>query len=347
MHHEGTKSTKKKYKTLCPSCLRGENFLQNFDMIDSLPHLKSSDFPAITRNKLEVLQVNLGYLCNLSCTHCHVNSGPKRTELMGQATIAQVLDFIDKHEFHTLDLTGGAPEMNPHFRYLVMQARNRGLKVIDRCNLVILLEKGFEDTAGFLAENQVEIVASMPCYLKENVDKQRGKGTFTASIQALQLLNELGYGQANTGLELNLVFNPQGATLPPEQQALEHTYKQYLHEHYCIVFNHLFAMTNLPVQRFGSVLLSTGRFDDYLQLLKDNFQAPNLEKVMCKNTLSVDWQGFVYDCDFNQMLHVPLGGNQKIHLAQVSELMGKNIATMQHCYGCTAGQGSSCGGAIN
>lgn len=316
-------------------------------MIDSLPYLKNSDFPAITRNKLEILQVNLGYLCNLSCTHCHVNAGPKRTEIMDKATIDQVLAFIDKHALHTLDLTGGAPEMNPHFRYLVTQARDRGLKVIDRCNLVILLEKGFEDIPGFLAENKVEIIASLPCYLEENVDKQRGKGTFNASIKALQLLNGLGYGKADTGLHLNLVFNPQGATLPPEQQALELSYKQHLHKHYGIVFNRLFAMTNLPVQRFGSVLLSTGRFDDYLQLLKDNFHAPNLDKVMCKNTLSVDWQGKVYDCDFNQMLRLPLSGKQKIHLAEVTELTGKTIVTMQHCYGCTAGQGSSCGGAIN
>jgi len=316
-------------------------------MIDSAPHLTNSDFPAIKRNKLEILQVNLGYLCNLSCRHCHVNAGPKRTELMDRDTIDQVLAFIDNHKIHTLDLTGGAPEMNPHFRYLVMQARQRGLKIIDRCNLVILLEQGFEDMAGFLAENRVEIVASLPCYLKENVDKQRGKGTFNASIKALQLLNELGYGQDNGELQLNLVFNPQGAALPPEQQALERTYKQHLHEHYGIVFNHLFAMANLPVQRFGSVLLSTGRFDDYLQLLKDNFHAPNLDKLMCKNTLSVDWQGFVYDCDFNQMLRLPLGGKQKIHLAEVLELTGNAIATLQHCYGCTAGQGSSCGGAIN
>jgi radical SAM/Cys-rich protein len=315
-------------------------------MIDSLPFLRGSDFPAITRNRLEILQVNLGYLCNLSCTHCHVNAGPKRTELMDKATIDQVLDFIDKHELHTLDLTGGAPEMNPHFRYLVMQARKRGLKIIDRCNLVILLEQGFEDMGGFLAENRVEIVASLPCYLQENVDKQRGKGTFNACIKALQRLNELGYGQADSNLELNLVFNPQGATLPPEQQALEQAYKHHLHEHYGIVFNRLFALANLPVRRFGSVLLSTGRFDEYMQLLKDNFQASNLDKVMCKNTLSVDWQGFVYDCDFNQMLQLPLGGRQKIHLSQVSELKDEPIATLKHCYGCTAGQGSSCGGAI-
>lgn len=317
-----------------------------FRMLDSLPYLINSDFPAITRNKLEILQVNLGYLCNLSCAHCHVNAGPKRTELMDKATMDQALAFIDKHKIHTLDLTGGAPEMNPHFRYLVTQARDRGLKVIDRCNLVILMEQGYQDLAGFLAENRVEIVASLPCYLKENVDKQRGKGTFKASIKALQMLNELGYGLADTGLQLNLVFNPQGATLPPGQQALEQAYKHYLHEHYGIVFNRLFALTNLPIQRFGSVLLSTGRFDGYMQLLKDNFEASNLDKVMCKNTLSVDWQGFVYDCDFNQMLQLPLSGKQKMHLSQVTGLTGKTIVTMQHCYGCTAGQGSSCGGAI-
>ena len=316
-------------------------------MLDSLPLLKNSDFPAITRNKLEILQVNLGYLCNLSCTHCHVNAGPKRTELMDKATIDEILNFIDHHDVHTLDLTGGAPEMNPHFRYLVTQASNRGLKVIDRCNLVILLEEGFQELAEFLAENRVEIVASLPCYLKDNVDKQRGKGTFDASITALQKLNALGYGQADSALQLHLVFNPQGPTLPPDQQTLELAYKKQLHEHFGIVFNRLFAITNLPVQRFGSVLLSTGQFDTYLNLLKDNFHAPNLDKVMCKNTLSVDWQGYLYDCDFNQMLKLPLGADNKIHISQVSELIGKPINTLQHCYGCTAGQGSSCTGVIN
>ncbi|MCX7087852.1 MAG: arsenosugar biosynthesis radical SAM protein ArsS [Methylococcales bacterium] len=316
-------------------------------MRDSLPYLKNTDFPAITRNKLEILQVNLGYLCNLSCTHCHVNAGPKRTELMDKATVDEVLHFIDQHAIHTLDLTGGAPEMNPYFRYLVRAATHRGVTVIDRCNLVILLEEGYQDMAAFLAEQQVEIVASLPCYLKDNVDKQRGKGTFDASITALQVLNTLGYGQANSPLKLNLVFNPQGATLPPEQQALERDYKKHLYTHFGIVFNQLFALTNLPVQRFGSVLLSTGQFDRYLTLLKDNFYAPNLDKVMCKNTLSVDWEGFVYDCDFNQMLKLPLGNGSKMHIRQVSELMGKAINTLQHCYGCTAGQGSSCSGVIN
>jgi radical SAM/Cys-rich protein len=316
-------------------------------MLDTLPYLKNPDFPAISRNQLEILQVNLGYLCNLSCTHCHVNAGPKRTELMDKATMNEILGFIDSHAIHTLDLTGGAPEMNPHFRYLVTEALNRGLKVIDRCNLVILLEPGFEWLADFLADNRIDIIASLPCYLKDNVDKQRGKGTFAASITALQRLNALGYGQDNSDLQLNLVFNPQGASLPPEQQALECDYKQHLYEHFGIVFNHLFAMTNLPVQRFGSVLLSKGQFDDYMKLLKDNFHAPNLDRLMCKNTLSVDWQGFVYDCDFNQMLKLPLGNDKPVHIRQVTELTGKNINTLQHCYACTAGQGSSCSGVIS
>jgi radical SAM/Cys-rich protein len=315
-------------------------------MRDSAPYLKVSDFPRITRNALSVLQVNLGYLCNLSCTHCHVNASPKRTELMDKKTVDEVLAFIDTHGIHTLDLTGGAPEMNPQFRYLVTQARLRNVKVIDRCNLVILLEDGYQDTAAFLAAQQVEIVASLPCYLQDNVDKQRGKGTFNKSITALQQLNALGYGQANSSLILNLVFNPQGASLPPPQHALEQAYKQHLSEQYGIVFNQLYALTNLPIQRFGSVLLSTGQFDDYMKLLKANFNLDALASVMCKTTLSVDWQGFVYDCDFNQMLKLPLGAKQPLHITEVSELLGQSIATQQHCYGCTAGQGSSCTGSI-
>ena len=313
-------------------------------MIDCLPYLKNTDFPAIKRNALEILQLNLGYLCNLSCTHCHVNAGPNRTELMDMQTMNDVLAFIDNNpDIHTLDLTGGAPEMNPHFRYLVKQTLDRGLKVIDRCNLVILLEPGYEDLAQFLADNHVEIVASLPCYLEDNVDKQRGKGTFNASIKALQQLNQLGYGQENPQLILNLVFNPQDATLPPDQQTLEQSYKHYLLKDYGIVFNQLFAMSNLPVQRFGSQLISKGLFNDYMQLLKDNFQAQNLAQVMCKNTLSVDWQGYVYDCDFNQMLQLPLYG-EKTHIKDVTEVNDDPITTLEHCYGCTAGQGSSCGG---
>jgi radical SAM/Cys-rich protein len=315
-------------------------------MLDSYPYLINSDFPHITRNALSILQVNLGYLCNLSCTHCHVNASPKRTELMNKKTIDEVLAFIERHNIHTLDLTGGAPEMNPHFRYLVEQARLNHVRVIDRCNLVILLVDGYTDTAAFLAEQQVEIVASLPCYLQDNVDKQRGKGTFDKSITALQQLNRLGYGLDNSPLILNLVFNPQGACLPPPQQALELAYKQHLSEQYGIVFNQLYALTNLPIQRFGSVLLSTGQFDDYMSLLKASFNPAALKNVMCRNTLSVDWQGFVYDCDFNQMLKLPLGGKQPTHISELFDLQGQTIASMQHCYGCTAGQGSSCQGSI-
>lgn len=316
-------------------------------MIDTLPYLIQTDFPSIKRSSLEILQVNLGYLCNLSCVHCHVNAGPRRTELMDRQTIDDLLEFIDQHNtIHTLDLTGGAPEMNPQFRYLITQALNRGLKVIDRCNLVILLEDKYQDMAAFLAENHIEIIASLPCYLEDNVDRQRGKGTFNSSIKALQQLNELGYAREHTDLKLNLVFNPQGAMLPPDQKTLELSYKKHLFEHYGIVFNQLLAMTNLPVQRFGSTLISTGQFDDYMQLLKDSYREENIASVMCKNTLSIDWQGYVYDCDFNQMLQLPLGG-KKAHIKDVDDLLEKPITTLQHCYGCTAGQGSSCGGAIS
>ena len=319
-------------------------------MRGTLSYLEQTDFPIINRNALDVLQVNLGYLCNLSCAHCHVNAGPKRTELMDKETVELVMDFIRREKIHTLDLTGGAPEMNPHFRYLVRQAREMDVSVIDRCNLVILEEPGYEDMAEFLATNKVVITASLPCYLEDNVDKQRGKGTFKASLLALKKLNRLGFGQTDSGLYLNLVFNPLDASLPPDQRALEKSYKQHLQEQYGIVFNKLFTMTNLPVQRFGSMLVSKGLLNDYLQLLKDNFREENLSGVMCRNTLSVDWQGYVYDCDFNQMLRLPLGikPTGKTHITDLfsGSLTLADINVRQHCYGCTAGQGSSCGGAL-
>lgn len=320
-------------------------------MHDTLSFLNNrSDFPAITRNALEIVQVNLGYQCNLSCTHCHVNAGPKRTESMEKATVDLILDFIGKENVRALDLTGGAPEMNPHFKYLVAEARKMDVSVMDRCNLVILEEPGYEDLAEFLAENRVEIIASLPCYLEDNVDRQRGKGTFNASLAALKKLNGLGYGLAGSGLLLNLVFNPQGASLPPDQLALELAYKKYLLEHYGIVFNRLLAMANLPIQRFGSMLISKGLFNGYMQLLKDNHRPENLNGVMCRNTLSIDWRGYVYDCDFNQMLQLPLGAanGEQIHLGRLNtrSLQGSPISVALHCYGCTAGQGSSCGGAL-
>lgn len=319
-------------------------------MLDSRPLLLETDFPPIKRDQLHTLQVNLGYRCNLSCVHCHVNAGPTRTELMGLETIKALLEFARRHNIDVLDLTGGAPEMNPHFRYLVEQARAMGIEVIDRCNLTILLEPGFETLADFLADNAVTITASLPCYLEENVEKQRGKGVFSRSIEALLRLNQLGYGKS-TDLELNLVFNPVGAVLPGPQHMLERQYKQELKSRFGIEFNQLFTITNMPISRFGSVLLSKGQFDQYMHLLKSNFSAENLQTVMCRHLISVDWQGFVYDCDFNQMLNMPLIASDKprTHITDLMEqnISGNEIMIGDHCFGCTAGQGSSCGGALH
>ncbi len=316
----------------------------------TLPLLKESDFPDISRGRLETLQVNLGYLCNQSCLHCHVNASPRRKEIMSRETVQTVLDYLASQQIKTLDLTGGAPEMNPHFRYLVLQATTMGVRVIDRCNLTILEEDGYEDMADFLAENRVEVVASLPCYLSSNVDAQRGKGVFDLSIRALQRLNKLGYGIEGSGLTLTLVYNPQGAVLPPAQQELEATYKRELHLRYGIAFNQLFTITNMPIKRFGSTLISRGEFASYMQLLKEAYSEDNLPGVMCRNLISIDWQGFVYDCDFNQMLNLPMheSSGKHSHLSDLmqQDIMGRPITVMDHCYGCTAGQGSSCGGAL-
>ena len=316
-------------------------------MRDVKPLLLNSDFPQIHRGSLSTLQMNLGYLCNLSCTHCHVNAGPNRTELMTRETMQTALQFADKYKLEYLDLTGGSPEMNPDFRWLVQQARKQGLHVMDRCNPTILVEPGYEGTAEFLAAQQVEVIASLPCYMEDNVDAQRGKGVFTASIKALQKLNELGYGQADSNLTLNLVFNPQGMSLPAPQRQLEESYRYFLREHFDLQFNQLFTITNMPIQRFGAVLQAKGQFDDYMNLLKQSYQPENLEQVMCKSLLSVDWQGYVYDCDFNQMLDIPLAGNST-HLSQLLQQMpaAMPISVADHCYGCTAGQGSSCTGVL-
>lgn len=319
-------------------------------MKSTLPLLLETDFPAIERTTLQTLQVNLGYLCNQSCQHCHVNAGPNRTELMDRETIDLVLQVLDKHPVSLLDLTGGAPEMNPYFRDLVAGARARGVTVMDRCNLTILSEPGYEDLAAFLAEHQVQVTASMPCYSPANVDKQRGQGVFDRSISGLQTLNRLGYGIAGSGLELNLVYNPLGPSLPPPQAALEADYKRELKSHFGIDFTQLFTITNMPIQRFGAVLLSQGQFEDYMQLLKDAYRAENLETVMCRSLLSVDYQGYLYDCDFNQMLQLPAQGsnNERAHLRQLltQNIDNTVIRVGEHCYGCTAGQGSSCGGAL-
>jgi radical SAM/Cys-rich protein len=313
----------------------------------TLPLLQETDFPALKRARLQTLQVNLGYRCNQTCLHCHVNAGPSRKESMGVETIEQVLAFAHSARIGTLDLTGGAPELNPHFRYLVQRAFSMGIEVIDRCNLTILEEPGQEDLADFLANHGVEITASLPCYLEENVESQRGKGVFHVSIRALQRLNALGYGKPGAGLVLNLVYNPQGPDLPPPQATLEQDYRRELGERFGICFTRLYTLTNMPIKRFGSTLVSKGTFYSYMRLLREAYQEANLENVMCRELISVDWQGFVYDCDFNQMLGLPLGG-RTVHLTDLKQhdFEGKPIAVADHCYGCTAGQGSSCGGSL-
>lgn len=318
-------------------------------MRDTFPLLVKTDFPALRRGVLETLQANLGYRCNQSCLHCHVAASPKRTEEMSWPTMELLLEFARRHGVRTLDLTGGAPEMNPHFRRLVTEARRQGLAVIDRCNLTILSEPGYETLAAFLADNAVEITASLPCYLEENVDRQRGDGVFRRSLDGLRALNALGYGQAGSGLLLNLVYNPAGATLPPDQARLELAYKEQLAARYGIVFNHLFALANMPIRRFGSQLLASGEFDGYMHVLRQAHRPENLAGVMCRSLLSVGWEGEVFDCDFNQMLGMPLGGKAApVHLRDLlgSEVAGRPIRVGDHCYGCTAGQGSSCGGAV-
>ena len=317
-------------------------------MKDTFDLLVKTDFPPIKRAPLETLQVNLGYLCNQQCLHCHVDASPRRKEIMSAKTIVDVLGFLKKKNIKKLDLTGGAPEMNPEFFTLVREARNIGVQEIDRCNLTVLSEKGHEDTARFLADHNVEIVASMPCYLEENVNAQRGAGVFDRSIEGLRMLNRQGYG-IDELLQLNLVYNPQGINLPPSQHELEAAYKRELKQRYDIEFNHLYTITNMPIKRFGSTLLSKGKFAEYMQLLKASYSKDNLAGVMCRTTLSVDWQGYVYDCDFNQMLELPAGfSEKKTHISELllRDLAGQEIAIMDHCYGCTAGQGSSCGGAL-
>ena len=339
-------------------------------MQDTAPLLLPTNFPTIERENLQILQVNLGYTCNLSCTHCHVNAGPKRTEMMTPDVASEVMDYLDRSEASILDLTGGAPELNSEFRWMVERAREKGVEVIDRCNLTILEEPGQEDLADFLAHQAVNVVASLPCYSEKNVREQRGSGVFESSIRGLQKLNQLGYGR-DENLQLNLVYNPNGAFLPPAQGQLEKEYKQVLMAEFGIEFNQLYAIANMPIKRFGATLLAKGNYQAYMNLLKDNFDRRNLGTLMCKNTLSIDWQGYLYDCDFNQMLDMPIlldgpsgqqnGSNvvviqtdkKRTHISELisrdqnsADLSGHAIKTGEHCYGCTAGQGSSCGGAL-
>ena len=304
----------------------------------------------LRHTKTEVLQINVGKLCNLTCIHCHVNAGPKRKEIMTRPTIDRVIDWLAKTNIPTVDLTGGAPEMIPDFRYLIerLKALTPARHVIDRCNLTILLEPGYEDYAGILANHEIEIIASMPCYSEKNVNAQRGEGVFDGSINALQLLNALGYG-INPALPLHLVYNPNGAFLPGPQSELEADYKRELKEHFGIVFNNLYTITNLPIARFLSYLRNNHKLADYMDLLIKSFNPATVEGLMCRNTISIGWRGEVFDCDFNQMLKMQWRDHDRaLYLWDVdpTAVEGRQILTGDHCFGCTAGAGSSCGGAI-
>jgi len=299
----------------------------------------------LKKSKIEILQVNLGKFCNLTCIHCHVESGPTQTrENMNQETVDAVIRLMDRLDIHSVDLTGGAPELHPNFRELVVEARKRNLHVMDRSNLTVFYEPGREDLPEFLRDQGVEVIASLPCYSQENVDRQRGKGTFDLSIKALRHLNELGYGQPEAGLVLNLVYNPVGPHLPPPQEKLEGDYRVRLWEDFGIVFNHLYTLTNMPITRYAKYLRAFHQYDSYFELLASRFNPATLHGLMCRNTLNVGWNGKLYDCDFNQMLDldIPL----TVFNATEGALRGRDIVTGDHCFGCTAGAGSTCQGAI-
>jgi radical SAM/Cys-rich protein len=310
-------------------------------------HLSGKDF---NRREVDVLQVNMGKYCNLACIHCHVESGPNRTELMSRETVDAVLRFLGRTNIPTVDITGGAPELNPTFDYLVESAVGLGCHVMDRCNLTVIFEPGKEYLPEFFKRNQVELVCSLPCYSQENVDRQRGKGTFDLSIRALQLFNKLGYGQPESDLELNLVYNPVDPHLPPPQYQLEQDYKRILKEQFGIGFNRLYCLSNTPITRYATHLKLRGEYDRYMELLETSFNARTLAQVMCRNLISIGWEGSVYDCDFNQMLDLPMtdGNGEHLNIGSLTleQLVHRPIIVGDHCYACTAGSGSSCGGAL-
>ena len=312
--------------------------------------LTTTKFPKIKRDFLQTLQINIGYKCNQACSHCHVDASPSRTEMMSNDIIKLIPKVIKANDIKLLDITGGAPEIHPKFKQLVREVRSLNVEVMDRCNLTILTEPGFENLAGFLASNKVQITASLPCYLEENVDKQRGKGVFEKSILALKQLNSYGYGIKDNGLVLNLVYNPNKPQLPPSQKELEDTYRRELKTRYGIYFSNLFALANMPINRYEKYLNIIGKLNEYNKLLKDNHNSRNLDSVMCKTTLSVDWKGYLYDCDFNQQLGIRRNGEIK-HLydllTPLVSLKNNPISIGNHCFGCTAGSGSSCGGELS
>jgi radical SAM/Cys-rich protein len=299
-------------------------------------------------NDIEIFQINLGKMCNMVCKHCHVDAGPDRTEIMTKETLELCLDALEKSEIQKVDLTGGAPEMNPNFKWFVQEVRKLDRHVMVRSNLTILVTNKFEDYAEFMAENDVEIISSLPYYKAGFTDKQRGDGTFNRSIDAIKKLNDLGYGKEDSRLMLNLVYNPIGAFLPPPQVALENDYKKELFNNHGLVFNNLFTITNMPISRYLDYLIQSGNYDKYMTKLVNSYNPIAADNVMCKFTLSVSWDGYLYDCDFNQMLEMKVNHGAPVHVKDfdVSKLVGRKIMTGQHCYGCTAGAGSSCGGEI-
>ena len=303
---------------------------------------------SLQSGQLTSLQINVGKLCNQTCRHCHVDAGPDRRELMTKDNFLHCLRLLTESNIQTVDITGGAPEMNPLFEWFVKEVRQLGRHVIDRCNLTILTAAGFTHLPQFLADHQVEVIASLPCYLEENCDAQRGEGVFQKSISALRLLNGLGYGRDNSELKLSLVYNPVGPSLPPNQQKLEQSYRDQLRQRFGIEFNHLYTITNMPISRFLDDLLLSKRYEEYMTLLVNSFNRDSVSNLMCRSTISVDWQGNLYDCDFNQMLELPLQESLPRHIrdVQISDLENRSITVGRHCYGCTAGAGSSCTGSL-
>ncbi|MGE5303655.1 MAG: arsenosugar biosynthesis radical SAM (seleno)protein ArsS [Alphaproteobacteria bacterium] len=316
----------------------------------SFTHRLNLNGRGLNRRRLDVLQVNMGKYCNQACIHCHVEAGPTRTEMMSRETVDAVLRFLEGTDIPTLDITGGAPELNTNFEYLVEAAVALGRHVMDRCNLTVIFEPGKEYLPEFFKRHGVEVVCSLPCYTEANVDSQRGKGTFDSSIRALKILNELGYGRSASDLTLNLVYNPLGPYLPPPQQDLEKDYKRILKEHFGIEFNHLYCLTNMPITRYEMHLRLRGEYERYTELLENSFNPATVEQVMCRTLISVGWDGMIYDCDFNQMLRLPVqdADGKALHISSVSpeQLLNRPIAVGNHCYACTAGSGSSCGGVL-
>ena len=318
--------------------------------MEPFTHKLQNNGTILSRRALAVLQVNLGRYCNQACIHCHVEAGPSRTEMMHRETLDAVLNFLSDSDIATLDITGGAPELHPEFDYLVRSAAGLRRHIMDRCNLTVIFEPGMEYLPDFFRRHKVELVCSLPCYSEENVDRQRGRGTFDLSVRALQALNSIGYGHKNSGLLLNLVYNPVDPHLPPPQAKLEQDYKRILQERFGIVFNRLYCLSNMPITRYKTHLELRGEYQAYMNLLADNFNGATLDEVMCRNLISVGWDGLVYDCDFNQMLNLPLrdAGGKPCHISSVTaqQLCSERITVGDHCYACTAGAGSSCGGAL-